>query len=75
MADKAPHHDRRWMAPLAALMALAVIAIGAVWADSVTRQQVSLDDGTVCESGTPGEVFDAPRQERTRRFLERVRGR
>lgn len=47
MADKAPHHDRRWMAPLAALMALAVIAIGAVWADSVTRQQVSLDDGTV----------------------------
>lgn len=45
------------------------------FAREVADRVVFLDDGTVCESGTPGEVFDAPRQERTRRFLERVRGR
>jgi polar amino acid transport system ATP-binding protein len=31
-----------------------------------------LDDGRIVESGTPAELFESPRQERTRRFLRRL---
>lgn len=32
-----------------------------------------LDQGTICEEGTPDEIFNHPKEERTRRFLARVR--
>jgi polar amino acid transport system ATP-binding protein len=33
---------------------------------------VFMDEGAIVEQGPPGEVLGAPREERTRRFLERV---
>ena len=31
-----------------------------------------LDDGVILEEGPPQQIFSAPREERTRRFLERI---
>ena len=31
-----------------------------------------LDEGVVAERGAPGELFTAPKEERTRRFLNRI---
>ena len=31
-----------------------------------------LDEGRILEEGPPAEIFSAPREERTRRFLQRV---
>jgi polar amino acid transport system ATP-binding protein len=31
-----------------------------------------LDDGVILEEGTPEQIFTSPREERTRRFLERI---
>jgi polar amino acid transport system ATP-binding protein len=42
------------------------------FARTVADQVCFLDDGVVREHGTPGQVFGAPREERTRRFLRRV---
>jgi polar amino acid transport system ATP-binding protein len=33
-----------------------------------------LDRGRILESGPPGEIFDAPREPRTRQFLQRILG-
>ena len=41
------------------------------FAREVADRVVFLDEGTVCEEGTPAQIFGAPQQERTRRFLER----
>ncbi|WP_371621755.1 amino acid ABC transporter ATP-binding protein [Streptomyces sp. NBC_01116] len=42
------------------------------FAREVADQVCFLDAGVVLERGTPDEVFGAPRQERTRRFLRRI---
>jgi polar amino acid transport system ATP-binding protein len=42
------------------------------FARQVADQVCFLDGGAVLERGTPAEVFGAPREERTRRFLRRV---
>ncbi|MEU2070098.1 amino acid ABC transporter ATP-binding protein [Streptomyces anulatus] len=42
------------------------------FAREVADQVCFLDGGVVLERGTPEEVFGAPRQERTRRFLRRI---
>lgn len=42
------------------------------FAREVADQVCFLDAGVVLERGTPGEVFGAPREERTRRFLRRI---
>lgn len=42
------------------------------FAREVADQVCFLDAGVVLERGTPEEVFSAPRQERTRRFLRRI---
>ena len=31
-----------------------------------------LDEGRILEQGPPGQIFTAPREERTRQFLRRV---
>jgi polar amino acid transport system ATP-binding protein len=31
-----------------------------------------LDEGRIVEEGPPAEIFTAPREERTRRFLDRI---
>jgi ABC-type sulfate/molybdate transport systems ATPase subunit len=42
------------------------------FARQVADQVCFLDGGRILERGTPDEVFGAPREERTRRFLRRV---
>ena len=44
------------------------------FARDVAHRVVFLDGGTVCEAGPPEQLFGAPRQERTRRFLARFTG-
>ena len=41
-------------------------------ARQIADRVVFLDGGVIAEQGTPAEVFGAPRQARTREFLERV---
>jgi polar amino acid transport system ATP-binding protein len=33
---------------------------------------VFIDEGLIVEEGTPADIFDHPREERTRRFLSKV---
>ncbi|MFE3598129.1 amino acid ABC transporter ATP-binding protein [Streptomyces sp. NPDC059096] len=51
-------------------MVLATHEMG--FAREVADQVCFLDGGVVLERGTPDEVFGAPRQDRTRRFLRRI---
>ncbi|MBM7388670.1 polar amino acid transport system ATP-binding protein [Clavibacter michiganensis] len=44
------------------------------FARQVAHRVVFLDGGVVVEEGTPAEVFDAPREPRTREFLRRLAG-
>ena len=53
----------------------------APWTPSVGKMGVArpvpdrvwfLDEGRLLEQGTPGEVFEHPREERTRQFLSKV---
>ena len=43
------------------------------FAQEVADKVVFMADGVVVESGTPSEVFDNPKQERTKQFLMQVR--
>jgi cystine transport system ATP-binding protein len=42
------------------------------FARQVADRVVFLDGGVVVEQGPPGEILEAPREERTRRFLHRI---
>src|SRR5690606_12807869 len=42
------------------------------FARDVATQVCFLDAGRILESGTPAEIFTAPREQRTRQFLDRV---
>jgi L-cystine transport system ATP-binding protein len=42
------------------------------FAREVANQVVFMDGGVVVEHGTPGQVLGHPREERTRRFVQRL---
>jgi polar amino acid transport system ATP-binding protein len=42
------------------------------FARDIANRVCYLDAGTIVEEGHPSEMFSAPRDERTRRFLDRV---
>jgi polar amino acid transport system ATP-binding protein len=42
------------------------------FARDVAHRVCFLDEGRILEQGSPAEIFGAPQEERTRRFLERV---
>jgi ABC-type polar amino acid transport system ATPase subunit len=42
------------------------------FARRVADRVLFLDEGRLLESGSPAEVFEQPRHERTRQFLSRV---
>ncbi|HHT16547.1 MAG TPA: amino acid ABC transporter ATP-binding protein [Papillibacter sp.] len=44
------------------------------FARDVSDKVLFMDDGFVVESGTPEQIFDNPREKRTRQFLERYNG-
>ena len=39
----------------------------------IADRVIFLDGGVICEEGTPEEIFNHPKEERTRQFLARVR--
>jgi len=44
------------------------------FARDVSNTVIFMDNGRICEQGDPREVFDNPKQERTRQFLARYHG-
>jgi ABC-type polar amino acid transport system ATPase subunit len=42
------------------------------FAREVANRVIFIDRGRVLEEGTPAQIFDTPREERTRSFLGRV---
>ena len=40
------------------------------FAKEVSDQVVFMDDGYILEQGTPSQVFDSPKEERTKQFLK-----
>ncbi|MCQ2442761.1 MAG: amino acid ABC transporter ATP-binding protein [Oscillospiraceae bacterium] len=44
------------------------------FARDVASQVIFMDRGTICEQGDPREVFENPKEERTRQFLSRFNG-
>ncbi len=45
------------------------------FARNVANHVVFMDDGAVVEEGPPEEIFGAPREERTRKFLQSIMNR
>jgi polar amino acid transport system ATP-binding protein len=42
------------------------------FAREISDRVCFLDGGRIVEAGTPDVIFEAPREDRTRRFLQRV---
>jgi polar amino acid transport system ATP-binding protein len=42
------------------------------FARDVASRVCFLDEGRILEEGVPEEIFQSPREERTRRFLDRI---
>ena len=53
-------------------MTMVIVTHEMGFAREVADRIVYIDRGRILETGTPAEIFDAPRQERTREFLARV---
>jgi polar amino acid transport system ATP-binding protein len=43
------------------------------FARDVADRVIFMDDGAIVEQGTPKEVFDDPKEERTKQFLARYK--
>ena len=53
-------------------MTMVVVTHEMGFARQVAHRVLFMDEGRLVEEGTPAELFDTPRQERTRRFLSNV---
>ena len=53
-------------------MTMVIVTHEMNFAKSIADQIVVLEDGRVIEKGTPEEIFDHPKQERTRSFVHMV---
>ena len=53
-------------------MTMVVVTHEMGFARQVADRVIFLDEGLVVEDGTPLELFDHPKEERTRRFLSKV---
>ena len=53
-------------------MTMVVVSHEMGFARRVAHRVLFMDEGVLVEEGTPEEVFDHPREERTRRFLSNV---
>ena len=42
------------------------------FAEEVASQVVFMDGGVVVEKGTPAEIFNHPKEDRTKQFLQRI---
>jgi polar amino acid transport system ATP-binding protein len=53
-------------------MTMVIVTHEMGFARQVADRVLFLDEGLIVEQGSPAHIFDAPREERTRRFLSRV---
>ena len=53
-------------------MTMIVVSHEMGFARRVADRVLFMDEGLIVEAGTPGEIFDTPAEERTRRFLSSV---
>jgi polar amino acid transport system ATP-binding protein len=54
-------------------MTMLVVTHEMGFARDVASRVVFMDDGVICEEGTPAEVFDNPKSDRTKDFLGHIR--
>ena len=54
-------------------LTMIVVTHEMAFARDVSTRVAFMADGTICESGTPEQIFQNPRQEKTREFLARFR--
>ena len=54
-------------------MTMLVVTHEMAFARDVSSRVVYMSEGVICEEGTPQEIFQAPKQQRTRDFLARFR--
>ena len=50
-------------------MTMIIVTHEMAFARDVSSRVIFMDDGLICEQGTPEQIFAAPREERTRKFL------
>lgn len=53
-------------------MTMMIVSHEMGFARNAAHRIVFMDNGEIIETGTPAEIFDHPREERTRRFLQHV---
>ncbi len=53
-------------------MTMVVVTHEMGFARQVADRVIFIDDGLIIEEGTPSDIFDRPREERTRRFLSKL---
>ena len=54
-------------------MTMLVVTHEMAFAKEVSTKVVYMNDGVICEEGTPGQIFDDPQKEETKNFLARFR--
>jgi polar amino acid transport system ATP-binding protein len=54
-------------------MTMVIVTHEMSFAYEVSTKVIFLDNGRILEQGTPQEVFDNPKEERTKEFLSRFR--
>jgi arginine/lysine/histidine transport system ATP-binding protein len=54
-------------------MTMAVVTHEMEFARDVSNRVFYMDEGTIYEEGTPQEIFDSPKREKTRAFVNRIR--
>ena len=52
-------------------MTLVIVTHEMAFAKEISTRVVFMDDGVICEEGTPLEIFENPKSERTKVFLQR----
>jgi len=53
-------------------MTMVVVTHEMGFAKEIANKVIFMDGGVICEEGTPEEIFDNPKQERTKAFLSKV---
>jgi len=54
-------------------MTMVIVTHEMAFARTISTRVFYMDEGTIHEQGTPTEVFDAPKREKTRAFIRRIR--
>ena len=54
-------------------MTMLVVTHEMAFARDISNQVVYMNQGVICEQGTPAEIFGAPQRQETKDFLSRFR--